>query len=215
MPTQGLLNHLYARGSRSVIGEWGTSPLTIPEQVCVRREMKRPPARYFELGVGQGHLYQLFVERGWKCTGVDPGDWAGRFPNVNRDLSDVDPTLNVDLLVAFDVLEHVSDPVSVLRSLRKLAAPKARLYCAMPNRESLRARRDRQTWRMLLPLGHVNYYSKKSITQALRLAGFAVRYVRATDLNELRFPRRLQDIKPVLIEMLGLGDQWIVIAERC
>ena len=127
----------------------------------------------------------------------------------------MDRTLNVDLLVAFDVLEHVSDPVSVLRSLRKLAAPKARLYCAMPNRESLRARRDRQTWRMLLPLGHVNYYSKKSITQALRLAGFAVRYVRATDLNELRFPRRLQDIKPVLIEMLGLGDQWIVIAERC
>src|SRR6266478_969115 len=214
MPKQGLLNYLYARCSRSFISEWGESRLTIPEQACIRREMKRPPARYFELGVGQGHLYQLFVKRGWKCTGVDPGDWAGRFPNVYRDLSDVGPALSADLLVVFDVLEHVSDPVSVLRSLRKLAASKARLYCAMPNRESLRARRDRQTWRMLLPLGHVNYYSKKSITQALRLAGFAVRYVRATDLNELRFPRRLQDIKPVLIEMLGLGDQWIVIAER-
>jgi hypothetical protein len=119
------------------------------------------------------------------------------------------------LLVAFDVLEHVSDPVSMLRSLRKLAAPKARLYCAMPNRESLRARRDRQNWRMVRPLGHVNYYSKKSITQALKLAGFAVRYMRATDLNELRFPRRRQDIKPALIEMLGLGDQWILIAEPC
>jgi len=42
-----------------------------------------------------------------------------------------------------------------------------------------------------------------------------VRYVLATDLNELRFPRRRRDIKPALIEMLGLGDQWIVIAERC
>jgi SAM-dependent methyltransferase len=215
MPTQGLLNHLYACGSRSVIGEWGTSPLTIPEQVCVRREMKRPPARYFELGVGHGHLYQLFVEGGWECTGVDPGDCVGGFPNVHRDLRDVDPILSADLLVAFDVLEHVSDPVSMLRSLRKLAAPKARLYCAMPNRESLRARRDRQNWRMVRPLGHVNYYSKKSITQALRLARFAVRHVRATDLNELRFPRRRQDIRPALIEMLGLGDQWILIAEPC
>jgi hypothetical protein len=36
MPTQGLLNHLYARGSRSVIGECGPSQLTIPEQVCVQ-----------------------------------------------------------------------------------------------------------------------------------------------------------------------------------
>lgn len=215
MPTQGLLNHLYGRGSRSVIGEWGESRLTIPEQVCVRREMKRPPARYFELGVGQGHLYQLFIERGWECTGVDPGDWAGRFPNVHRDLSDVDVTLNADLLAAFDVLEHVSDPVSMLRSLQKLAAPKAKLYCAMPNRESLRARWDRQDWRMARPLGHVNYYSKKSITQALKLAGFTVRYVHATDLNELRFPRRRQDIKTALVEILGLGDQWIVIAERC
>ena len=215
MPTQGLLNYLYARGSCSVMGEWGTSPLTIPEQLCVRREIKRPPARYFELGVGPGHLYQLFVERGWECTGVDPGDWAGKFPNVHRDLSDLNATLTADLLVAFDVLEHVSDPVSTLRSLRKLAAPKARLYCAMPNRESLRARRDREKWRMVRPLGHVNYYSKKSITLALKLAGFAVRYVRATDLNELHFPRRRQDIKPALIEMLGLGDQWIVIAERC
>jgi len=118
-------------------------------------------------------------------------------------------------MVVFDVLEHVSDPVSVLRSLHKLAASKARLYCAMPNRESLRTRRDREKWRMVRPLGHVNYYSKKSITLALKLAGFAVRYVRATDLNELRFPRRGQDIKPALIEMLGLGDQWIVIAQRC
>lgn len=213
MPTQGLLNYLYARGSCSVIGEWGENRLTIPEEICARREIKRSPARYFELGVGQGHLYQLFVERGWDCTGVDPGNWASRFPNVHHDLSEVNPRLSADLLVAFDVLEHVSDPVSILRSLGKLAAPNARLYCAMPNRESLRARRDRQKWRMVRPLGHVNYYSKKSITQALKLAGFGVRYMRATDLNELRFPRRRQDIKPALVEMLGLGDQWIVIAE--
>jgi len=68
---------------------------------------------------------------------------------------------------------------------------------------------------MVRPLGHVNYYSKKSIARALKLAGFAARYMRATDLNELHFPRRRQDIKPGLIEMFGLGDQWIVIAERC
>ena len=72
------------------------------------------PRPVFGLGVGHGHLYQLFVERGWKCTGVDPGDWAGRFPNVHRNLSEVDSTLTADLLAAFDVLEHVSDPVSNL-----------------------------------------------------------------------------------------------------
>ena len=214
MPTQGLLNYLYARGSRSVIGEWGVeNRLTIPERVCVSREMGRAPARYFELGVGLGHLYQLFIERGWECVGVDPGDWASQFSNVHRNISDVATTFKADLLAAFDVLEHVSDPVSMLRDLRIFAAPKARLYCAMPNRESVRARLHRQHWRMVRPLGHLNYYSKKSITMALKLAGFAVRDMRATDLNELHFPRRLQDIRPALVEILGLGDQWIVVGE--
>ena len=101
MPTQELLNYLYACGSRSVIGEWGPSQLTIPEQVCVRREMKQTPARSFGLGVGHGHLYRLFVERGWKCTGVDPGDWARGFPNVHRDLSDVDPALQCRFVGCF------------------------------------------------------------------------------------------------------------------
>jgi hypothetical protein len=213
IPTQGLLNHLYQKGSRSVIGEWGADGLTIPEKICKRREVDGKAGRYFELGVGLGHLYSLFVERGWRCSGVDPGDWASRFPNVVRSLKDIPPQSSFDLLIALDVLEHVANPVSTLQSLRELAVPKARLYCSMPNRISLRAKRERVNWRMLRPLGHVNYYSKKSIALAMNAAGFSVRFIKVTDLYEITVPLRRDQIKPTLIEWFGLGDQLVVMAE--
>lgn len=212
MPAQDFLNYLYSKGSCSVIGEWGPDQLTIPELLCAKRESRAAPARYFELGVGQGHLYRLFGEHGWNCVGVDPGEWSQGFPNIYRSLGDVPIGLSADVLAAFDVLEHVADPVRILSQLRQLAAPGATLYCSMPNRLSLRARRDGPQWRMVRPVGHVNYYSKKSITLAMKQAGFSVWRIRATDLNWLVVPKSLAELRTVLVEVLGLGDQLIVVA---
>jgi SAM-dependent methyltransferase len=212
MPSQQLLNYLYSRSSLSVIGEWGPTTLTLPEHVCAQRELARVPMRYFELGVGRGHLYQRFLASGWQCTGVDPGAWASACPNVFKDLSEVPSGMEADLLVAFDVLEHLSDPIAALRTLRKIAAPNARLYCAMPNRESLRAIYHRETWRMLRPLGHVNYFSRKSVKRAMQSAGFAVELLKATDLWQVRIPRSFGHLIQNLVELLSLGDQWLVVA---
>ena len=100
------------------------------------------------------------------------------------------------------------------RMLRKIAAPNARLYCAMPNRESLCAMYHRETWRMLRPLGHVNYFSRKSVKRAMQSAGFAVELLKATDLWQVRIPRSFGHLIQDLVELLSLGDQWLVVAHR-
>jgi SAM-dependent methyltransferase len=212
MPDQGLLDHLYARTSPSVIGEWGEATLTVPEQLMLQHESDRSPGRYFELGVGRGHLYSEFVRRGWACTGVDPGPWAQKFPNVMPDFNSIAENIRADLLVAFDVLEHVSDPVAMLRRLRELAAPGASLYCAMPNCRSLRARLQRERWRMVRPLAHVNYWSRHSIRAALRAAGFELSWLKASDLWRGPTIRTFGDVARFAIDRLGFGDQWIVKA---
>jgi Methyltransferase domain len=213
MPTQGFLVHLYGRASRSVIGQWGEDALTIPERFFLRRESAHRPKQYFELGVGQGHLYGALVQKGWNCIGVDPGNWSSRFPNVYRDIESILQSVSADLIAAFDVLEHVSDPIAILRTLRGLAATSARIYCATPNCTSWRARRHRQNWRMVRPLGHVNYFSKRSIILAMEKAGFRVRYLRATDLFRFQIPRRRAELGSALAELTRTGDQWIVMAE--
>jgi hypothetical protein len=160
-----------------------------------------------------GLLYRLFGASGWACFGVEPGPWGRELTDVYPDFTEISPSRRADVIVALDVLEHVADPVGTLRQLRALAAPGARLYCATPNRQSLRARLGREQWRMLRPLGHVNYWSRRSIGEALSATGFTVKELRASDLWEPRPIRSLRQMAGGVVEHLGLGDQWIVVAE--
>jgi SAM-dependent methyltransferase len=218
MPSQGLLNYLYGLGSQSVIGaEWPeveVSSLSVPGQLVSARELRAgaPARRYFELGPGKGLLYTQFIDRGWECHGVEPGAWGQKLPGVFSDFSAMPKSLAADVIVALDVLEHISNPVAALRQLRSLAAPGAKVYAAMPNRESLRARIGREDWRMLRPLGHVNYWSRSSVSRAFAQAGFNIEELRKTDLWQRRPINSLRSAAVAAIEFLGLADQWIVIA---
>jgi len=218
MPSQELLNHLYSSASGSVIGVGWTdmkSPrLTVPEQLVLDREMtpKSGPKQYFELGVGKGLLYRQFLNAGWLCRGVEPGTWGRELCGVEPHLNSIPNSLSAELVVALDVLEHIADPISTLRQLRKLAADGARLYCAMPNRQSLRATIGRTRWRMLRPLGHVNYWSRESVIEAFAKSRFTIEELIKTDLWEPRPIRTLKEAAAAAIEHLGLGDQWIAIA---
>jgi hypothetical protein len=216
MPSQGLLSYLYQRGSLSVVGEgWANVKkvdLTIPEKIVELFEANTAPANYLELGVGKGFLYRRFLERGWKCAGVEPGSWGSELPHIYSDITKLPRPYRADVLVALDVLEHVNDPVGTLRSLRSLTSLAGRLYCAVPNRESLRARLRREGWRMVRPIGHLHYFSKRSLFHAMFSAGFEVVNLQRTDLRQSQPIRSLRDGVHAAIEKFGLGDQWIAIA---
>jgi rRNA maturation protein Nop10 len=218
MPSQGLLNYLYGRAAHSVIGVgWSVQAhagLSVPERFVRARELSDgvTPRRYFELGVGKGALYSEFLKAGWECHGVEPGVWGHGFPGVVSDIDVVPRSFLADRIVALDVLEHIADPKAMIRTLRQLSASDATLYCAMPNRQSFRARVGRDRWRMLRPLGHVNYWSRKSVLSAFSQSGFRVEELFKTDLWDAGPIRTLKSLAAAAIERFGAGDQWIVIA---
>jgi hypothetical protein len=158
-------------------------------------------------------LYRRFVQSGWQCCGVEPGAWGRELPDVAANFDAVPESLSANVIVALDVLEHIADPIATLRQLRRLAADGARLYCAMPNRQSLRARVGRAKWRMLRPLGHINYWSRNSVTQAFAESRFTIEELLRTDLWEPRPIRSAREAAAAAIEHSGLGDQWIAIAQ--
>jgi SAM-dependent methyltransferase len=143
---------------------------------------------------------------------VEPGTWGRKFSGVCSDFDALPNSFAAEVIVALDVLEHIADPVATLRQLRRLACPGARLYAAMPNRVSLRAIVCRQHWRMLRPLGHVNYWSRPSVMKAFAESGFDIEDLRKTDLWESRPIRTLRSAAKAAIEYSGFGDQWVVIA---
>ena len=223
IPSQALLDHLYGRASHSVVGVgWATqvkTRLTVPEQAVVAHERSATPGAYFELGVGKGLLFGRFRADGWSCAGVEPGAWAGLCSGSSADeelyrsLADVPSDRAFDVVIALDVLEHVRDPAAMLRRLRELARPGARVYLAFPNCESFRARLAGARWRMVRPLGHVHFFSRASVEALVKSSGLALVDARATDLVEWkRLWAEPWALPAGLVQLAGMGDQWFVRA---
>lgn len=95
----------------------------------------RPGMRVLEVGSGLGILAAAVAARGAEVVGVERSPEqiaaAARAPNVTLvqgDAHDLDfPNAGFDLVYARYVLEHVGDPERVLREMRRVARPGARV----------------------------------------------------------------------------------------
>lgn len=103
------------------------------------------PGSLLDVGCGEGFVLKFFAQNGWLVEGIDysragveqinPG-YAGHVEQ-----GDVFALLDAriaagqqhDLVWLGNVLEHVLDPVNLLRSLRRLVAPGGLLVVTVPN----------------------------------------------------------------------------------
>jgi SAM-dependent methyltransferase len=133
-----------------------------------------------EVGSGKGEFLALLCERG-ACTGVgvDPsyaGESDGRADgrltfvrDVFREDADVGPA---DLVVCRHVVEHLSDPVGMLTTVRRaLGKREATVYVEVPSAEYVL--RDDAIWDVIYP--HVTCLSAPALGTLLERAGFSAR----------------------------------------
>jgi SAM-dependent methyltransferase len=78
-----------------------------------------------------------------------------------------------DVITLFDVLEHLVDPVSVLRKLRLGLAPGGLLAITVPDFGGWWARISGPRWPFVTPWEHVLYFTRRSLRATLQQAGFA------------------------------------------
>jgi 2-polyprenyl-3-methyl-5-hydroxy-6-metoxy-1,4-benzoquinol methylase len=141
-------------------------------------------SRLLDVGCGLGHFVASALASGWDAYGCDPSaPWVERArATVGGDriaLSEPRSDLfggGFDLVTAWDVLEHVHDPIPFLITVGSLLAPGGRVFIRTPNltwiyptyalrRAVLKARVE------LGPLNHVVYYTARTLAAALRRAG--------------------------------------------
>jgi 2-polyprenyl-3-methyl-5-hydroxy-6-metoxy-1,4-benzoquinol methylase len=98
-----------------------------------------------ELGPAEGVMTALLARTGKRLTLVDGSEafcrsLASRFPDarvVHALFEDFATQERYDNVVLGHVLEHVDDPVAILRSVRGWLAPGGRVLAAVPNSQSL------------------------------------------------------------------------------
>jgi 2-polyprenyl-3-methyl-5-hydroxy-6-metoxy-1,4-benzoquinol methylase len=122
-----------------------------------------------DLGGGRGELLSSFVAAGHRCCVVDfdreplPGvAWAG------SSLDALPATCSFGAVIASHVLEHLADPLSVARALRRHLQPDGFLFVEVPL-EILGG-----PPRMREPVTHVSFFCESSLRALLERSGFAI-----------------------------------------
>lgn len=148
--------------------------------------------RLLDVGCGDGGFLRFMAARGWAVTGLDfsptAATLAGTFADARRErlatdiavlrgrLEDHDlPSEHFDLITLWQVLEHIGEPVPLLRRCTELLRPGGVLVVAVPNIESIQAKLAGKHWWGLDVPRHLLHYSPRVLRRALTMVGLRVR----------------------------------------
>jgi 2-polyprenyl-3-methyl-5-hydroxy-6-metoxy-1,4-benzoquinol methylase len=165
--------------------------------------------RVLDLGCATGKLAELLSAQGCAVTGVERDPEAAKLAeahcervvvaDLEGDLSALDNVGTFDVIVAADVLEHVTDPKRVLEAVAQHLAPHGYLVTSIPNvahgsvRLALLAGRFPYSDLGLLDSTHVRFYTRTSMSAMLSEGGFHVAYVE-DQLLDAELGEVLQDV---------------------
>jgi SAM-dependent methyltransferase len=81
---------------------------------------------------------------------------------------------DTDVATAFEVIEHLIDPVAVCQQIRQVLRPGGCLYLTTPNFGALSRRLLGPKWRVVQFPGHLQYFNRASLGRLANRTGFAV-----------------------------------------
>jgi 2-polyprenyl-3-methyl-5-hydroxy-6-metoxy-1,4-benzoquinol methylase len=143
--------------------------------------------RLLEIGCGSGAFLLGMKELGWQVEGIDTDQAAidiaqkAGLEAHTASLADRSyPEASFDVVAMSHVLEHVYDPIGVLRECRRILRDGGRLVVTTPNIASLGHRRLGSNWLHLDPPRHLHLFSRETLTSVAERAGFQVSELRST-----------------------------------
>jgi 2-polyprenyl-3-methyl-5-hydroxy-6-metoxy-1,4-benzoquinol methylase len=148
--------------------------------------------RLLDFGCGGGAFLALMHRRGWRVTGLDMSEAAVQRVRADLGLRALTgslphpelPERSFDVITMWHALEHVHNPLEVLRTARRLLAPGGRLVVEVPNIDSLPFRWFGQGWFGLDLPRHLTHFVPETLCRMLQRAGFQcgpVEMVRRSD----------------------------------
>ncbi len=182
----GLYQGAYYSGSNGNLGFSDYGALEPARRRMFARHLHRVrpyvrPGRVLDVGAATGDFLKVARALGWEVLAVDPSPAralvreAG-IPLVGNTLEDaeVEPH-SLDLVTFWDVLEHLPDPVPVLRRARRLLRPGGVIALTVPDAANLLTRVSGARWFGYKLAGeHLQFFTDESLRRALAGAGLEV-----------------------------------------
>ncbi len=154
----------------------------------LRKERKRYKCMYLdqtlpgwllEVGCGNGKRLARMQALGWDVVGQEVDPVAASYVREERGISvhlgmleSLDVTEGYDAVILSHVIEHVHDPLALLKTCYRLLKKDGVLVVLTPNVASYGHRRFGTGWRGLEPPRHLHLFSRKTLCQLAQKAEF-------------------------------------------
>jgi SAM-dependent methyltransferase len=171
--------------------------LTIPEFVTQRLDeivggfaVYRQSGRLLDVGFGAATLLEAARRAGWAATGTELAEGAvARARNHGFDvflgtLQEASyPDASFDVVTIVEVLEHLLDPASLLREVRRVLRSGGLLWVTTPHGGGLSARLLGPDWSVVAPPEHIQLFSTEGLRRLLHRTGFVRVRIAAHGVN--------------------------------
>lgn len=161
------------------------------------------PGRLLEVGCGSGRFLNRMRDAGWTVQGIDfdPGAAAhverkyGIHVSVGS-LADMHfPDAAYDVVAMSQVIEHVHDPLALLKQCHRVLRPGGRLVITTPNALSLAHRLYGRCWRGLEPPRHLHVFTPTALERSARAGGFGQLQLRTLSAESAGIYRASDEIR--------------------
>jgi SAM-dependent methyltransferase len=158
-------------------------------------EHKPDAVDMLEIGAGTGLLVREAVKLGLEAVGVEPSAWlveCGRDSIGVELIQGVYPHSSLagrrfDLVFVVDVIEHVADPLRLLRDCRSALKPGGILAVVTPDISSMAAKLLPKRW-WHFRVAHVCFFDRRSLGRAAANAGLVPqRWIRSKWFFQVRY----------------------------
>jgi 2-polyprenyl-3-methyl-5-hydroxy-6-metoxy-1,4-benzoquinol methylase len=136
--------------------------------------------RLLEIGTGAGFFLKAAARAGWDAHGLELSAEAAAYArdtlglDVRQCAAEEMPFEpgSFDAAAMFEVIEHLRDPMAVIRAARRAVRPGGVLVLSTPNLRALSRWMLGEQWAVLSPVEHLYYFTEHTLEAVLTAAGF-------------------------------------------
>jgi SAM-dependent methyltransferase len=141
--------------------------------------------RLLDIGCGNGRYLSTLKKLGWQTYGIEQNPGSSEYARTELHLNvETGDLLNYkyldkffDVITMWHSLEHLYEPISTLKEVKRILKDDGLLVIAVPNVDSFAAKVFKENWYQLeIPI-HLIAFSPDSITRMLESAGFKIKKI--------------------------------------